>query len=70
MSVRSTKMIFARIDTCGVRRSSPLTNSSTWLMRVWTSVITSALLPESATTVPRGLETIAETAGTSEEARA
>src|SRR6266480_3988396 len=33
-SVRSTKMIFAWMDTCGVRMSSPLTNSSTRLMRL------------------------------------
>jgi len=68
-SVRSTKMIFAWIDTCGVRMSSPLTNSSTRVMRLEISVITRALLVESATTAPR-LVRIDATDGTSAEALA
>ena len=66
-SVRSTKMIFAWMDTCGVRRSSPFTNSTTSSMREVTSVITSALLVESATTSPR-LDRIDFTDGTSDVA--
>ena len=52
-SVRSTKMIFAWIDTCGVRMSRPRTNSSTRLTRLEISVSTSALLVVSVTTAPR-----------------
>jgi hypothetical protein len=63
------KMIFAWIDTCGVRMSSPFTKSSTMRMRLWISVMTSALLVESATTAPR-LDTIDCTAGTRETALA
>jgi hypothetical protein len=45
--------------------SRPRTKLSTSLIRVCTSVMTSALLTVSATTAPRGLETIEATAGTS-----
>ena len=70
MSLRSTKMIFAWIDTCGVRMSSPLTNSSTSSMRVATSVMMSALWLESATTAPRPFDTMEAMAGCSEVALA
>src|SRR5713101_6928483 len=56
-------MIFAWIETCGVRMSSPFTKLSIWSMRVCTSVITSALFVVSATTEPRDLVTIDCTAG-------
>ena len=60
-------MIFAWIDTCGVRRSRPFTNSTTSSMRELTSVITSELLVESATAWPRLLR-IDCTDGTSDVA--
>ena len=63
------KMIFAWIDTWGVRMSSPRTKSSTMRMRLWISVRTSALVVESATTAPR-LEMMDCTDGTSELALA
>ena len=69
MSVRSTKMILAWIETCGVRWSRPFTNSTTSSMREVTSVITNELLVESATALPR-LVRIETTDGTSEVALA
>ena len=63
-------MIFAWIATCGVRMSSPFTNSSTSSMRVATSVMISALWLESATTAPRPLDTMDWMAGCSDEALA
>ena len=68
MSVRSTKMILAWIESCGVRTSSPRTKSVTFWIRLRVSVMTSALEPVSATTRPRLLVRMLSTVLASEAA--
>ena len=68
MSVRSTKMILAWIESCGVRMSSPRTKSVTLAMRLRVSVRMSALEPVSATTRPRFLVRMLSTVLASEPA--
>ena len=55
MSVRSTKTSLALIETCGVRTSSPRTNSVSWPIRLRVSVRMSEFELSSAMTLPRPL---------------
>jgi hypothetical protein len=68
MSVRSTKMILAWIESCGVRISRPRTKSVTFATRVRGSVMMRLLEPVSATTRPRPLVRMLSTVFSSEPA--